>query len=87
MPPIINETLFAVDRDALKHWSRAQEQMAKLGRTDAGGIRQHSIEDRPKLAARSANYLQYLKHRRLLLECLVALARPTLEFFLQVGNG
>jgi hypothetical protein len=54
------------------------EHPAETGAADAGGVRQHGLEHELKVAWRTADDLQYLRGRGLLLECLGKLARARL---------
>jgi hypothetical protein len=75
----------AVDSDGAEGASFQQEQVAELGLTDAGGILQHCLEHRLQLTRRTADDLQHLGTRGLLLQRLLQVAPLGLHFVEQAG--
>src|SRR5262249_16297059 len=59
-----------VQRNAPERIAFVQEQIAELGLADARRVRQHRLEHRLKLAWRTADYLENLRRRGLLLQGL-----------------
>src|SRR5262245_11803121 len=58
----------AKDRDPAECAVLVEQQVAKLGSANADRVLQHSVEDRLKLARRTADDLQHFRRRRLLLQ-------------------
>ena len=78
-PQLVPCSRCAVQRDEPKRVSIVQQEVAKFGVADAYCVLQHGLKHRLQLAGRTADDLEDLGGRRLLLQRLAQLARARLH--------
>ncbi len=76
-----------MERDDMHELAVEQVHGAHMRMAEAHSVGDNRFEDRLQIEGGVANNFEHFSGSSLLLLCLIALARSTIELFLQVGNG
>jgi hypothetical protein len=76
-----------MERDDIHELPIEQVHGAHMRMTEAHSVGDNRFEDRLQIEGGAANDFEHFSGGSLLLLCLIALARSTIELFVQVGNG